>query len=74
VLRLDGDLYESTIQGLDALYPRLSPGGYLIVDDYGNVDACRKAVFDYRHEHHITEPIEQIDWGGVFWRRESSRD
>ena len=34
VLRLDGDLYESTIQALDALYPRLSPGGFCIIDDY----------------------------------------
>jgi O-methyltransferase len=40
----------------------------LIVDDYGNVDACRKAVHDYRYEHHITEPIERIDWGGAYWR------
>jgi hypothetical protein len=74
VLRLDGDLYESTIQALDALYPKLSPGGYLIVDDYGNVAACRQAVHDYRDDHQITEPIERIDWGGAFWRRESSRD
>ena len=34
VLRLDGDLYESTIQALDALYPRLSPGGFCVIDDY----------------------------------------
>jgi O-methyltransferase len=74
VLRLGGDLYESTIQALDALYPKLSPGGYLIVDDYGNVAACRQAVHDYRAEHRVTEAIERIDWGGVFWRRESNRD
>jgi O-methyltransferase len=74
VLRLDGDLYESTIQALDALYPKLSPGGYLIVDDYGNVAACRQAVHDYRAEHHVNEQIERIDWGGAFWRRELSRD
>jgi hypothetical protein len=73
VLRLDGDLYESTIQALDALYPKLSPGGYLIVDDYGNVDACRQAVHDYRAKHHITETIERIDWGGAYWRRERNR-
>jgi O-methyltransferase len=35
VLRLEGDLYESTIVALDALYPKLSPGGFAIVDDYG---------------------------------------
>jgi hypothetical protein len=74
VLRLDGDLYESTIQALNALYPKLSPGGYLIVDDYGNVAACREAVHDYRDDRQITEPIERIDWGGAYWRRERNRD
>ena len=37
ILRLDGDLYESTIQALDGLYHKLSVGGFVIVDDYGNV-------------------------------------
>lgn len=69
VLRLDGDLYQSTIDALSALYPRLSPGGYVIVDDYGAMASCRQAVDDYRREHAITEPIERIDWTGVFWRR-----
>ena len=69
VLRLDGDLYESTIQALDCLYAKLSVGGFVIVDDYGNVPACRQAVHDFRAEHGISEPIERIDWGGVFWRR-----
>src|SRR4029077_10071518 len=41
VLRLDGDLYESTIRALESLYYRLSVGGYIIVDDYGNVAGCR---------------------------------
>jgi hypothetical protein len=47
VLRLDGDLYDSTYDALDALYPRLSVGGYIIVDDYGWVEECRTAVHDY---------------------------
>jgi O-methyltransferase len=69
VLRLDGDMYESTMDGLRALYPRLSPGGYVIVDDYGAVPGCKAAVEDYRAEQGITEPIQTIDWTGVFWRR-----
>lgn len=68
VIRLDGDLYESTIDALESLYPRLSPGGYLIVDDYA-FDNCRAAVEDYRGRHGIEEPIERIDWTGAYWRR-----
>lgn len=72
VLRLDGDMYESTAVALESLYPKLSPGGYLIVDDYGNtqIPGCRQAVDDYRRAHGIREPIEEIDWTGVWWRRE----
>ncbi|MEO1563877.1 MAG: TylF/MycF/NovP-related O-methyltransferase [Pseudomonadota bacterium] len=69
IIRLDGDLYESTIQALDALYPKLSAGGYLIVDDYGAIPACRKAVKDYRTTHGITSDIHEIDWTGVYWQR-----
>ena len=69
VLRLDGDLYESTMDGLVNLYPKLSVGGYAIVDDYV-IPACAKAVNDYRNEHGITEEIVQIDNGACYWKRE----
>nr|WP_268777970.1 TylF/MycF family methyltransferase [Mycolicibacterium komanii]CRL67472.1 methyltransferase MtfB [Mycolicibacterium komanii] len=68
VLRIDGDLYESTIQALDALYPKLAPGGFCIIDDY-LIKACRKAVTDYRREHGIFAEIVDIDGSGVFWRK-----
>ena len=68
VLRLDGDLYESTIQALDALYPRLSPGGFCIIDDYV-IKACREAVTDYRAKHGISAEIIDIDGSGVLWRK-----
>jgi O-methyltransferase len=71
VIRLDGDMYESTTDALTHLYPSLNPGGYLIVDDYWGVDACRRAVHDYRDEHDVREPIKRIDWSGVYWRREA---
>jgi O-methyltransferase len=70
LLRLDGDLYESTIQALDALYPRLSPGAFCIIDDYHAIDACRQAVTDYRETHQVTAEITDIDGSGVFWRHE----
>ena len=69
VLRLDGDLYQSTIEALDALYPKLAPGGYCIVDDFGAIPACRQAVEDYRARHAITEPLLPVDWTCVYWRR-----
>ena len=68
VLRLDGDMYESTIQTLDALYSKVSAGGYVIVDDYGAVEGCRAAVEDFRNDHGIIAPITRIDWGGVYWQ------
>lgn len=72
VLRLDGDMYESTMDALTALYPKLSVGGYCIIDDYLWHKPCAQAVEDYRAAHGITEPIQKIDVSGVFWRRERS--
>ena len=69
VLRLDGDMYASTIDALQALYPRVSPGGFVIVDDYGAIPACREATDDYRRMHGVVEPMTQVDWTGVFWRK-----
>ncbi|MET9247302.1 TylF/MycF family methyltransferase [Nonomuraea sp. NPDC003709] len=69
VLRLDGDMYESTMDALVHLYPRLAVGGFLIVDDYRQVPTCRLAVSDYRKRHAIDEPIVQIDGAGVYWRK-----
>ena len=70
VMRLDGDLYESTWQAIDALYPKLSPGGFCIVDDYGDLVAqCQRAIHDYRDAHGITEEIIDIDGWGAYWRK-----
>lgn len=73
VLRLDGDMYESTMDGLVNLYPRVSVGGYVIVDDYHAVKACRQAVHDYLEKHHPSQPVEirEIDGIGVFWQRQA---
>lgn len=69
ILRLDGDLYESTMQSLESLYPKLSRGGYCIVDDYGAIDACAAAVSDYRSAHGITDEILDIDGWGAYWKK-----
>ena len=69
VLRLDGDLYESTIDALTSLEPKVSKGGFVIVDDYGGWAPCRKAVDDYRADRGIDDPINTIDWTGVWWQK-----
>jgi O-methyltransferase len=69
LMRLDGDLYESTWDALIHLYPKLSPGGYCLIDDYGGIPACRQAVEDYRNQNHITEAIIAVDKTGVYWQR-----
>jgi len=69
VMRLDGDMYESTMDALSALYPKLSDGGFVIIDDYGGLPACRQAVHDYRERKGITEEIVPVDWTGVYWQR-----
>lgn len=69
ILRLDGDMYESTMDALTNLYERVSPGGYVIVDDYRVVDGCRKAVDEFREQHGITDTIIEIDGVGVYWQK-----
>lgn len=69
VLRLDGDMYESTMEAIEALYPKLSPGGFCIVDDYGDIAGCRQAILDYRGAKGITDEMIDVDGRGVFWRR-----
>lgn len=69
LLRLDGDLYESTMDALFNLYPKLSAGGYVIVDDFNRIPACRKAVFDYRESHGIEDAIINIDQDASYWQR-----
>jgi glycosyltransferase involved in cell wall biosynthesis len=70
VLRLDGDLYSSTVDILTNVYDKVSPGGFLIVDDYGVLPQCARAVDEFRAVRGITTPIEPVDCTGVFWRKE----
>ncbi|MBY0361670.1 MAG: TylF/MycF family methyltransferase [Phreatobacter sp.] len=67
ILRLDGDMYESTIQTLDALYAKVSPGGFVIIDDY-ILKPCAQAVDDFRRTHNITAPLQQVDSAAVWWQ------
>lgn len=69
ILRLDGDMYESTTDALRYLYDRLSIGGFVIVDDYRVVAGCRVAVNDFRAARGISDAIVEIDGVGVYWQK-----
>lgn len=69
ILRLDGDLYESTMTALQPLYDKVSTGGFVIVDDYGSCPPCKRAIDDFRSERGITAALQVIDRQSVFWRK-----
>jgi hypothetical protein len=70
VLRLDCCMYDSTYLALQQLYPRLSPGGFIIADNYGAIPRSMHAVTDYRSANDVKEPLNTIDWTGVWWRKQ----
>jgi predicted O-methyltransferase YrrM len=65
ILRLDTDWYESTKHELLHLFPRLTPGGVLIVDDYGFWRGAREACDEYFQQHQIQILLSRIDRNGV---------
>lgn len=73
MLRLDGDMYASTIDPLNYLYPKLVKGGTCIIDDYNLQYGAREACNEYRHAHKITEEITTVDPHGcisAYWIKE----
>lgn len=68
LIRLDGDMYESTLDSLTNLYPKLSPNGFCIIDDYA-LTGCKAAVDEYRDKYNIQSPLVKIDWTGIFWQK-----
>lgn len=72
LLRIDADMYESTMQALEACYPLLSPGGYVIVDDYRNIRNTQQAVDDFRAktgDRYVTPLLNADSWCAVYWRK-----
>ena len=62
VLRLDTDWYESTRHELEQLYPRLAPGGVLIVDDYGHWEGARRAVDEFFAQRPPRPYLHRVDY------------
>jgi hypothetical protein len=71
IIRLDGDMYESTIDPLTHLYDRLSVGGWVIVDDYF-IPACKQAVHDFLDARGVAPELQPIDGLGVFFQKTSA--
>lgn len=67
ILRLDGDWYASTKVCLEHLYDKVAPGGFVIVDDYGAYEGCRKAVDEFRASRKITAYLHHIDGEARYW-------
>ena len=70
-MRLDGDYYDSTRDALHSLYGKLSVGGYVIIDDYGEDTwtYCRRAVDEFREQRDIIDPRIRIDSKCYYWQR-----
>lgn len=71
ILRIDGDLYESTRDALEALYPKLAIGGYAIIDDYYCFPGCDRAVDEYRKAHNIKDISfrQGATCSGIYWQK-----
>lgn len=64
LLRLDTDWYESTRHELEHLFPRLVPGGVIIIDDYGYWKGCKEATDEYIETHKVPLLLNRIDSTG----------
>jgi len=68
ILRMDGDMFKSTMDVFNACYPKLVNNGRVIIDDYCLLN-CKNAVEKFRNDNLITDPIEVIDQCGIFWTK-----
>jgi O-methyltransferase len=69
LMHADGDWYESVKLSLESWYDRVSPGGFVVIDDYGHWEGARRAVDEFRAGRGITTPMRKVDYSGVYWRK-----
>jgi O-methyltransferase len=69
LLHCDGDWYESVRVTLDAFYPLVVPGGYVVIDDYGTWPGARRATREVRAEHGDRGRLVRVDHTGRYWRK-----
>ena len=71
VLRLDADYYSSTMDALSSLFDKVSPNGYIIVDDYHVFNSCKSAITDFLAARTISPQLVEIDGSAVYWQKQS---
>ena len=69
ILRMDGDMYKSTMDVFDSCYHKVENQGFVIIDDYSSVRGCQRATIVFRERNKITTPLTHIDGCGVFWQK-----
>lgn len=69
ILRLDGDMYMSTMDILNNLYDKVSKGGYILIDDYTDLPNCKRAIHDFRDSRGITDEIKMMPFTGAWWKK-----
>jgi O-methyltransferase len=69
ILHADGDWYESVKLTLETFEPKVSPGGFVVIDDYGHWEGAKEAALGYRAERGITAPLVEVDYTATFWRK-----
>ena len=69
VLHADGDWYDSVLLTLRTFYPRVSSGGWIVIDDYGHWVGAQRATDEFRREVGDTTPLQRIDYSGRCWRK-----
>jgi len=69
VLHCDGDWYEPVLLTLETFYPKVSSGGFVVIDDYGHWIGARKATDEFRRGLGIDAPLERVDYTGRYWRK-----
>jgi O-methyltransferase len=70
ILRLDADWYNSTMECLNALYEKVTPGGLIVVDDYYAWDGCAKAIHDFLSTNRLSDRIQQFRGRTCFIKKE----
>lgn len=71
ILHADGDWYESVRLTLESFEPKVSPGGFVVIDDYGAWEGARDATDEYRAERGIDAKLVEIDHTSAYWRKQS---